>query len=88
MTARIFDLKGKPFQPAAAPSQPVARVPGQLTLVDHSSSQEETFARRDRARMRLCNAIHHYRDVFGSDRLAAVLINSAEDERRLIEDCR
>jgi hypothetical protein len=88
MTARIFDLRGLPFQPVDMPSQAGPRVPGQLTHAHHSSSQEEIFARRDRARMRLCNAIHHYRDVFGSDRLAAVLINAAEDERRLSEDCR
>jgi hypothetical protein len=88
MTARIFDLKGQPFQPIDVPSQAGPRVLGQLTLVNHSSSPEEIVARRLRARMRLCNAIYHYRDVFGSDRLAAVLFSSAEDERRLIEDCR
>jgi hypothetical protein len=85
MTAQIFDLRGQPFQPAAARSEVGPRIPGQLRLVEHLFSPEEITTMRLRARMHLRNALDLYRDAFGSDRLAAVLISAAEDEIHLIK---
>jgi hypothetical protein len=85
MTAQIFDLRGQPVQPAAAPSR-AGPLSGQLRLASAPSSPEDVAARRMRARMRLRNAIDLYRDEFGSRRLADVLVNAAQGELRLIED--
>jgi hypothetical protein len=84
MTAQIFNLKGEPIQPIAAPSR-VGPLSGQLRLVSDASSPEEIGFRRLRAAMHLRNAIDLCREEYGPVRLAAMLAHAAEQQFRLSE---